>query len=122
MLFITQETCHVSEGYLSRFAQKSNHVVLVTLSAIKGPFIQAIFVSQRQCNFCRAEVAASCDFIAILVQFVGAKHQYMSISKSSCFTMSCISNRGDKLHLNPTTQLVYTRDFEVATSALQKLH
>ena len=29
-----------------------------------------------QCNFCRAEVATSCDFIAILVQFVSAKRQY----------------------------------------------
>ena len=36
----------------------------------KGPFTQAIFVAATQCNFCRAEVATSCDFIAILVQFV----------------------------------------------------
>ena len=34
------------------------------------------FLSQQlnatQCNFCRAEVATSCDFIAILVQFDSA--------------------------------------------------
>ena len=36
----------------------------------KGPFTQAIFVAATQCNFCRAEVATSCDFIAILLQFV----------------------------------------------------
>ena len=29
----------------------------------------------RQCNFCRAEVATSCDFIAILVQFDNEKRQ-----------------------------------------------
>ena len=27
-------------------------------------------LNATQCNFCRAEVANSCDFIAILVQFV----------------------------------------------------
>ena len=27
-------------------------------------------LNATQCNFCRAEVATSCDFIAILVQFV----------------------------------------------------
>ena len=36
----------------------------------KGPFTQAIFVAATQCNFCCAEVATSCNFIAILVQFV----------------------------------------------------
>ena len=35
-----------------------------------------------QCNFCRAEFATSCDFIAFLVQFVSAKRQCTSISKT----------------------------------------
>ena len=29
-------------------------------------------LNATQCNFCRAEVTTSCDFIAILVQFVSA--------------------------------------------------
>ena len=33
-----------------------------------------------QCNFCRAEVATSYEFLAILVQFASAKCQCTSIS------------------------------------------
>ena len=40
------------------------------------------FLSQQlnatQCNFCRAEVANSCDFIAILVQFVSVNDSTQS--------------------------------------------
>ena len=39
-------------------------------SLFKGPFTRVIFVAPSQYNFCRAEIATSCDFIAILVQFV----------------------------------------------------
>ena len=38
------------------------------------------FSRATQCNFVRAEVATSCDFIAILAQFVSAKCQCTSIS------------------------------------------
>ena len=43
---------------------------MLPLAVCKGPFTQVIFVAATQCNFCRAEVATSCDLNAILVQFV----------------------------------------------------
>ena len=45
------------------------------VSDSKGPFTQPIFsiFISYQWNFCRAELATSCDFIAILVQFASAK-------------------------------------------------
>ena len=57
------------------------------VSDSEGPFTQPIFVAQLnaifisyQCNFCRAELATSCDFIANLVQFVSSKRQCTSVS------------------------------------------
>ena len=104
--------------------------MLVSVRA--GFFTQAIFVAATQCNFFRAEVATSCDLIAILVQFVGANvstrlflkscvsaKKWNYYSKSPCF-MSCISYRGEKLpKISLKSQLIYTSDFIVATSARQ---
>ena len=47
---------------------------------ILRPVYTGDFCRATQCNFCRAEVATSCDLIAILVQFVGAKRQCTSFS------------------------------------------
>ena len=47
----------------------------------------AIFVAATQCNFCRAEVATSCDFIAILVQFVSVNvstHLFLKQKLRAC--------------------------------------
>ena len=44
------------------------------------PVYTGDFCRVTQCNFCRAEVATSCDFSAILVLFVSAKRQWTSIS------------------------------------------
>ena len=52
----------------------------------KGPFTQAIFVAATQCNFCRAEVATSCDFIAILVQFVSVNFSTRVLLKQKLCT------------------------------------
>ena len=38
----------------------------------KRPVYTGDFVAATQCNFCRAEVATSHDYIAFLVQFVSA--------------------------------------------------
>ena len=50
-----------------------NYFFLVYFRTLKA-CLHRRFLSQQlsatQCNFCPAEVATSCDFIAILVQFV----------------------------------------------------
>ena len=48
-----------------------------TLSS-KGPPSTGDFCRLTHCNFCRAEVANRCDFIAILVHFISAKRQCTS--------------------------------------------
>ena len=53
--------------YIVLVAEKGLSRMLVLRSVYKGDFVAA-----TQCNFCRAEDATSCDFIAILVQFVSA--------------------------------------------------
>ena len=42
------------------------------------------FCRATQCNFCRAEVATSCDFIAILVQFVSKKRLFRKQKLRAC--------------------------------------
>ena len=53
--------------------ESNSYVFLFILFLLKAR-LHRRFLSQQlnatQCNFCRAEVAMSCDFIAILVQFV----------------------------------------------------
>ena len=58
---------------------KGNHLLVSRMKVLEGNIsIKALLhrrflspqLSATQCNFCRAEVATSCDFIAILVQFV----------------------------------------------------
>ena len=59
---------------VSNFLENDIPLCVVVISTdSKGPSTQAIFVAATQCNsmqFCRAEVATSCDFIAILMEFV----------------------------------------------------
>ena len=58
------------------FAWEHNKVNLeesVNLHCLKARLHRRFLSPQlnaTQCNFCRVEVATSCDFIAILVQFV----------------------------------------------------
>ena len=56
---------------------KRNKINLLSLLKSR---LHRIFVVQTRCNFCRAEVAVSCDFIGILVQFISAKCQCTFIS------------------------------------------
>ena len=55
----------------------------------KGPFTQVIFVAATQCNFCRAEIATSCDFIAILVQFVNVNVNTRLFLKQKLHACAC---------------------------------
>ena len=58
----------------------ANSRSLVSLKArLHGRFFSQQ-LNATQCNFCRAEVATSCDFIAILVQFV-------SVNASTCLLL-----------------------------------
>ena len=50
-----------------------------------------------ECNLCRAKVATSCNFMAILVQFVSPNVHFLNKSFESPYFLSYISNRGDKL-------------------------
>ena len=61
-------------GYSKPFRGKSYLIRLVQ------NFTQAIFVAATRCIFCRAEVATSCDLIAILVQFVRANIYFLNKS------------------------------------------
>ena len=62
-LFLHVGVCYISVSYL---IEASLHTL--------GDFCR------NSMQFCRAEVATSCDFIAILVQFVSAKRKGTSIS------------------------------------------
>ena len=58
---------------------KGNHLLVSRIKVLEGNISKKARLHRRflspqlsatQCNFCRVEVATSCDFIAILVQFV----------------------------------------------------
>ena len=64
----------------------------------KGPFTQAILSKQldaTQCNFCHAEVATSCDFIAILVQFVSVNISTRLLLKQKLYTVHVYLLKGE---------------------------
>ena len=64
---------------------KMTGVFVVPLKArLHRPFLSPQ-LNATQCNFCRAEVATSCDFIAILVQFVS-----VNVSHVYCLNKSCV--------------------------------
>ena len=65
--------------------QSSAKNMVLFQCSLKGPFTKAIFAAATQCNFCRAEVATSCNFVAILVQFVRA-----NVSTSLFLNKSCV--------------------------------
>ena len=50
-------------------------IVFILRPVYTGDFCRSnsMQLNATQCNFCRAEVATSCDFSAILVQFVSVK-------------------------------------------------
>ena len=98
------------------------------------PVYKCDFSRATQCNFDRAEVATSCHFIgAILVQFVSARPfrqtKVVLLLKSETATQShrfsYVTSQTAAIICTKfalKSQLVYTRDFEVATSVRQKLY
>ena len=114
--------------------------IQVTLRTCVKARLHRRFLSQQlnatQCNFCRAKVATSCDFIPISVQFVSVKvstrlllkqklcayKKVKILLKVTVFRELYLIPRDKLLKSHQNRRVVYMCDFEVATLTRQKLH